>query len=70
MTLLRAAHLGGDGFVTFLYGLQRVGVIDRAELRGWLGLHGAVIRAVEPPLDTGDGVAPGVVAWLLKDMAE
>ena len=70
MTPLRAAHVGGDGFVPYLYGLLRLGVIDRAELRSWLAFHGAVIRWTEPPLDTGGGVPDGLIALLLQDMAE
>ena len=67
---LRAAHLGEDGFITFLYALVRLGVIDRAELRGWLGLHGAVMRATEPPLDTGSGVPDGLIERLLAEASE
>ena len=58
--------LGGPGFVPYLYVLLRLGVIDRAELRGWLALHGAVIRAIEPPLDTGSGVPDRLIERLLR----
>ena len=67
---LRAAHVGEDGFVPYLYALLRLAVIDRAELRGWLALHGSVLRAIEPPLDQGDGVPDAVVVRLLEEAGE
>jgi hypothetical protein len=65
---LRAAYVGEDGFVTFLYALLRLGVIDRAELRGWLALHGFVLRLVEPPLDRGDGAPDRLIELLIEDL--
>jgi hypothetical protein len=67
---LRAAHLGEPGFVSFIYELQRLAVIDRAELRGWLELHGSVLRSVEPRLDRGQGVPGRLVERLLQEAAE
>lgn len=70
MKPLRAARVGTDGFVPFVYALLPLGVIDRAELRAWLELHGSLLRAVEPPLDQGNGVSDAVVARLLEEAGQ
>ncbi len=66
--MIVARRLGEDGFVTFLKELQRLGVLQHPELLGWLALHGRVLRIIEPPLDTGDGVPDGLIELLLKDL--
>jgi hypothetical protein len=50
----RGVRVGEVGFVSYLHQLRRLGVIDQSEVISWLGLHGAVIRATEAPLDDGE----------------
>lgn len=50
-----ARRLGEPGYVRFVKRLAELGVLDREERRGWIALHGAVLRATEPPLDDGTG---------------
>ena len=50
-----ARRVGELGFVEFAKACHRLEVIDHAELLGWLGLHGAVMRRASRPLDEGDG---------------
>lgn len=51
---LRAVRVGEEGFVRFLCDLRRAGVLDTDEARGWLALHGSVLRWTESPLDDGE----------------
>lgn len=66
--MIVARRLGEEGYVTFLKELQRLGVLQHAELLNWLALHGSVLRATEPPLDTGGGVPDSPIALLVKDV--
>ena len=52
--MIVARRLGEEGFVVFLQELHWLGVLQHAELLAWLSLHGAVLRAIEPPLDDGE----------------
>lgn len=51
-----AGRVGEKGFVAFVKALNRYDVLNHEELLRWLALHGAVMRATEPPLDRGEGV--------------
>ena len=68
--MIVARRLGEEGYVVFLKELHRLGVLQHAELLNWLTLHGHVLRATEPPLDTGDGVPDSFIAMLLEDLTE
>jgi hypothetical protein len=56
MRVIVGAQVGLEGFTSFLGLLVRLGVLTPKEKRGWLGLHGAVMRATLPPLDDGTGI--------------
>lgn len=68
--MIVAFRVGEVGFLAYVKALQRLGVLRHAELLNWLTLHGHVLRATEPPLDTGDGVPDSLIAMLLEDLAE
>lgn len=68
--MIVARRLGEEGFLTYVKALQRLGVLQHAELLNWLTLHGHVLRATEPPLATGDGVPDSLIAMLLQDLDE
>ena len=67
MRALRAAHVGTPGFVEYVHRLAELGVLDREERLRWVALHGAVLRATEPPLDQGDGVPDGLIEQLIRE---
>ena len=56
MKPLQARGVGEPGFTAYVKQLQRHGVLSREEVRGFLALHGAVLRSSGLPLDRGDGV--------------
>ena len=68
--MIVARRLGEEGYVVFLKELHRLGVLQHAELLGWLELHGRVLCAIERPLDLGDGVPGVVVDELLRGLDE
>ncbi len=67
-TALVARGVGELGFVEFAKACHRLEVIDQAELLGWLGLHGAVMRWASRPLDEGDGIPDDGVKALLEEL--
>jgi hypothetical protein len=67
MTLV-SREVGQVGFVTYLHALRKLGVLSQPEVLGWLGLHGAVIRRSEAPLDDGSGLDEQALAGLLRDL--
>jgi hypothetical protein len=64
---LVARTVGEEDFVRFLVALRRLGVIDRTEKVRWLALHGAVIRAIEPPLEDDSGFDEAAFAALAEE---
>lgn len=65
-----ARQLGEPGFVVYLHELRRLRVLSRREVVGWLGLHGAVIRMLEPPLDDGETFDEHAFAELSFELGE
>jgi hypothetical protein len=68
-TPIRAARLGDPGFVSFVLRLHVEDVLDHNELIAWLHLHGAVMRATLPPLDTGEGIPEDALRTLQEEIA-
>ena len=67
MTVL-ARQLGEPGFVHFLCELRRLRVLSQREVVSWLGLHGAVVRLSEPPLDDGKRLDELALAELEREL--
>ena len=65
-----ARRVGEPGFVMYVHELRRLQVLSRREVLAWLGLHGAVIRLLEPPLDDGLGIDEQVFADLEDELGE
>jgi hypothetical protein len=63
-----ARSVGEPGFVAFAKALERRGVLSPEELRAWLGLHGAVLRARALPLDAGSGIAAELLDRLEEEL--
>ena len=62
-------HPGDEGFVAYIQDAHRCGLLTRSELLDRLTAHGLILRAENPPLDSGETFAawarelPGAVAY-------
>ena len=63
---LVSVPIGTDGFVSFAHELERLGVLNHAELLGLLEPHGHVLRPVEPPIGENEQSFAQVAAQFME----